>query len=85
MPTLDEGPESTAGVWQPPPFHPPLPGRRPHLLQPPDLLPLLLQAEPSLLMFHLQLLPPLGHLPHVLKRKSLRQGPSPALLSLRKI
>lgn len=71
------------GSGSPPPFC--RPRRRPHLLQPPDLLPLLLQAEPSLLMFHLQLLPPLGHLPHVLKRKSLRQGPSPALLSLRKI
>lgn len=37
------------------------------LLQPPDLLLLLLQAEPSLLMLHLQLLPPLGHLPHMLQ------------------
>ena len=85
MPTLDEGPEATAGVWQPPALSAPAPGCRPHLLQPPDLLPLFLQAEPSLLMFHLQLLPPLGHLPHVLKRKSLHQGPSPALLSLQKI
>lgn len=49
----------------------------PHLLQPPDLLLLLPKAKPSLFMFHLQLLPPLGHLPHVLKDKTWSQGQSP--------
>lgn len=57
---------------------PPFPHPCPHLLQPPDLLLLLLQADPSLLMLHLKLLPPLGHLPHVLKHKTLGQGQSPA-------
>lgn len=47
-----------------------LPSLLPHLLQPPDLLLLLPKAEPSLFMLHLQLLPPLGHLPHVLKHKT---------------
>lgn len=54
------------------------PSSRAHLLQPPDLLLLLLQAEPGLLMLHLQPLPPLGRLPHVLEHKSLGQGrPAP--------
>lgn len=57
---------------------PPFPRPCPHLLQPPDLLLLLLQAEPSLLVLHLELLPPLGHLPHVLQHKTLGQGQSPA-------
>lgn len=61
---------------------PPLPPRCPHLLQPPDFLLLLPQAEPSLLMLHLELLPPLGHLPHVLKHKTLGQGHSLAPPSL---
>lgn len=74
------------GVRQPTtltPLRPPQPCA--HLLQPPDLLLLLLQAKPRLLMLHLQLLPPLGHLPHVLKHKSPCQGPSPAPLFLQKM
>lgn len=56
--------------------HPPFAGSGSHLLQPPDLLLFLLQAEPSLFMLHLQLLPPLGHLPHMLKHKTVGEGQS---------
>lgn len=58
-----------AGVQQPTTLPLPL-ETLPHLLQPLDFLLLLLQAQPSLLMLHLQLLPPLGHLPHVLEHRA---------------